>query len=539
MALAVGLMPLGLGAEKQTNPYDDEEEAAPAATKMPPGEAAARRACAMCHVFPTPDMLDKKHWKEQVLPRMQVRLGVAQPDYSTTPDAELIKQRGIYAETPMIPVEQWPLIEQWVLDSAPENPLPLDPRPEITVGLSLFKTEPPRFRTKEPSTTLVKISPKRHQIYVGDDKEKALFILNADGALVDAIKVGNVPADVVETEQGIYVTCVGSFLPTEVYCAQFVFFARKGDGFGEKKVILKDLPRATQAEFADFNGDGKLDFALCMFGNLTGRLSWFENLGDGQYREHVLSLKAGAMRCLAHDFNGDGKMDLAVLMAQELEMLIIMFNDGKGNFSGETVIQKPPIWGHMHFELVDYNQDPFPDLLVVNGDNGEYDSPLKKFHGLRICANRGDNKFEEAWYYPMNGAYKALARDFDQDGDLDIAAISFFPDYKDSPKESFVYLENQGGFQFKTATFRECIAGRWIVMDAGDLDGDGDLDIVLGSYVQGPAGPPVPAWLTNIWKQKGPSVLILRNQLSERKLSQRAPGNAEPQPAPGQAGGKP
>jgi len=539
MVMALGLMPLGLGADKQTNPYDDEEEAAPSPSKMSPGEAAARRACTMCHAFPTPDMLDKKHWKEQVLPRMQVRLGVAQPDYSTTPDAELIKQRKVYTETPMIPAEQWPPIEQWVLENAPENPLPLDPRPPITVGLNLFKTEPAPFRTREPTTTLVKISPKRHQIYVGDDKEKLLFILNSDGTLAEVIKVGNVPADVVETEQGIYVTCVGSFLPTEVYCAELDFFARKGEGFGEKQVILKDLPRATQAAFADFNGDGKLDFALCMFGNLTGRFSWYENLGEGQYREHVLSLKAGAMRCLAHDFNGDGKMDLGVLMAQELEMLIIMFNDGKGNFTGDTIMQRPPIWGHMHFELIDYNDDPFPDLLVVNGDNGEYDSPLKKYHGLRIYVNKSNNKFEEAWYYPMNGAYKALARDFDQDGDLDIAAISFFPDYKDAPKESFVYLENQGGFAFKTSTFRECIAGRWIVMDAEDLDGDGDLDIVLGSYVQGPAGSPVPAWLVNLWKQQGLSVLILRNQLSERKLSRRDRGNAGPQPAPAPAGGRP
>ena len=35
----------------------------------------------------------------------------------------------------------------------------------------------------------------------------------------------------------------------------------------------------------------------------------------------------------------------------------------------------------------------------------------------------------------MHGAYNAIPRDFDKDGDLDIAAISFFPDFKENGKE--------------------------------------------------------------------------------------------------------
>ncbi len=488
--------------------YDDDDTVA-AGPKMSPGETAARKACSICHVYPEPTMLDRRHWKEQLLPRMSVQLGVAKPDYASSPEGELIRERKIYPEKPRIPVEDWPLIEEFFLANSPEKPLPQIPHAPIELGLKNFRAEPPRFRLDPPTTTLVRISPKTHRLFVGDDHSKSLYLLDADGNRLETIPLGNVPADLVETDEGIWVTCVGSFPPTEHYIAALFFLERKGDSFGPPKTILKDLPRSTQAVFADFNGDGKTDFALCMFGNLTGRFSWFENLGDGQYREHVLSTKAGAIHAAVYDFNGDGKPDLAMLMSQETEMMSILINDGQGNFTTHSLWQRSAPWGHNTFQLVDFNKDGKMDFLVVNGDNGEFDSPLKNYHGIRLYENQGNLQFKETFFYPLNGAYGVAARDYTGTGRLDIAAISFFPDYDNNPRESFVYLENQGGLKFKASTFRECISGHWIVMDAGDLDGDGKDDIVLGSYIYAPS--PVPAFLMETWKKQGPSVLILRN----------------------------
>ena len=252
---------------------------------------------------------------------------------------------------------------------------------------------------------------------------------------------------------------------------------------------------------------------MCLYGNHRGRFSWFRNLGGDRYAEEVLMPKSGAIWCVARDLDGDGSVDLTLLTAQENETLQVFSNDGRGEFTSRFVFQRPPVFGHNHFEIADFDADGKPDLLVSNGDNGEFTSPPKRFHGLRIHRGRGGGHFDDepAWSFPLNGATKALARDFDGDGDLDIAAIAYFPDYDRSPRESFVYLENRRVWDFAPSTFPQCITGRWLTMDAGDLDGDGDIDLVLGSYARGPTT--VPPALVRTWEKDGPSVIILRNQL--------------------------
>ena len=161
-------------------------------------------------------------------------------------------------------------------------------------------------------------------------------------------------------------------------------------------------------------------------------------------------------------------------------------------------------------ELVDFNKDGFDDIVYVWGDNADLTPILKKYHGIYIFLNDGNNGFRQTYFYQMNGAYKAMARDYDLDGDLDIAAISFFPDYARHPEESFIYLRNRGDMKFDDYSFPESPNGRWIVMDAGDMDGDGDIDLALGSFVYFlPAGDTT--GLGKKWLSNSPSVSVLEN----------------------------
>ena len=90
------------------------------------------------------------------------------------------------------------------------------------------------------------------------------------------------------------------------------------------------------------------------------------------------------------------------------------------------------------------------------------------------------------------------------------AAPRWEPDFENQPERSFVYLENQGDGQLLERTFPEVTLGRWITMDAGDIDLDGDLDILLGSLAF-EVVPPV--GLLDKWVQAGIPFIVLENTL--------------------------
>src|SRR5690606_6312476 len=181
-------------------------------------------------------------------------------------------------------------------------------------------------------------------------------------------------------------------------------------------------------------------------------------------------------------------------------------NQGGGSFKEKRLLTFSPLNGSQYMEMADFDKDGNLDILYVCGDNADKSPILKDYHGIYIFLNDGNDHFKQAYFYQLNGAYKAMARDYDLDGDLDIAAISFFPDYRNCPEESFVYLENKGNLKFGDHTFPEATKGRWIVMDAGDIDGDGDIDLALGSFVYFLAQGDTTG-LSKKWLEESPSVI--------------------------------
>ena len=301
--------------------------------------------------------------------------------------------------------------------------------------------------------------------------------------------------------EGLLLTQIGKLFPSDV---------TEGSVTGAGKELLTTLRRPSDARTADLNGDGREDLVVCEFGHRLGGVSWYENLGNGEYSRHELLDRPGAIRTELRDMNGDGKIDIVLLTAQAREGLYIYYNEGGGRFRVETVMEQHPAFGYADFQLVDWDKDGDLDLLTANGDNGDFPTPHKPYHGIRLYLNNGSNVFKQVFFFPMEGAYKVLPLDFDMDGDMDLAAISFYPDFSGEPL-SFVLLENRGTMQLRPFTIPEAGLGRWMVMDAGDIDGDGDTDLVLGSFVMGPTTIPIPAAMRERWKNEGAAVLILEN----------------------------
>jgi hypothetical protein len=474
------------------------------------GEKWAKLMCQTCHLFPEPSLLDKSSWQKFILPKMMFFLGVAQLDPAKTPKYELAKASGLFPPSALISKKDWDDIVAYYLDNAPAQQPPQPPRAKIEIGLKRFTVLEPEFRRKPALTTLVSVSGDAPYFFSADATTQALDVWDGKGKHLRSIEVGNIPISMVRSERGLDVACIGHFFPDEDPLGQLITFKRTERGL-QRKVLLSQLPRLAHLETPDVNGDGKHDYVLSMFGYLTGRFSWYENLGDDKLSEHILFTKPGAVRSLTRDFNGDGALDIAVLFGQDTEALQIYFNDKRGGFSPKEIFRTSPAQGHTYFEMADFNKDGRLDFVVTSGDNADFPAPPKAYHGIRIYLDKGNTNYQEAFFYPLNGAFKAIARDFDHDGDLDIAAISYFPDYRKSPEESFVYLENQGELRFTASTFPDCTIGRWLTMDVGDIDGDGDEDLVLGSLVE--MKTDIPPDVVKRWEETSPSILILKNTL--------------------------
>ena len=131
-----------------------------------------------------------------------------------------------------------------------------------------------------------------------------------------------------------------------------------------------------------------------------------------------------------------------------------------------------------HVRIIDLDQDGFQDVLVCDV-LGQQVSWIQQ---------SSEGTFSEtALLSKVSGAVHVEAVDFDSDGDLDVLVAAMgviLP--TDAKMGQVIILENDGSEKFTTHTIASGVQ-RVTDVQAGDLDGDGDLDLSVAQfgYTQG------------------------------------------------------
>ena len=477
-------------------------------------DSLAQIHCASCHAYAAPDLLDRDTWLSSTLPVMGARLGIYDKESRSELIAPMLAQKqdpaGIFPEQPLLKDAEWQAIVDFYASAAPASLSQPDKDP-VAVGLKQFSVQSPRLSFSPPLTTMVGVLEEFQAFFVANLADpSSLILLTHNGELLYQFEFPEAPVATIVDGTRLYVLTIGKS-PSPSVEHNGAVYVIDDPSIGPVKLI-GDLQRPVDIDLVDINTDGRKDLLICEYGHYTGALSWFEQTPDGEYIRHELHSGPGAIQAAFYDFDQDGLEDIGVLMAQGDERFDIYYQKPGNQFVAKKAIEFPPVNGSTSFSLADFDSDGRMDILYSNGDNADSSPIPKPYHGIHIYTGDATGSFAPKFFYPLHGAFKAEAADFDEDGDLDIAAIAYFPDYESRPEESFALLTNQGDFKFTASTFEDSYRGRWIAMDIGDIDGDEDQDILLGSNIGfGPTGDQ--SNLFERWERENISYIILENEV--------------------------
>lgn len=281
--------------------------------------------------------------------------------------------------------------------------------------------------------------------------------------------------DIVLADLGVYP------LTTEL-AGKIILLRQQASGKFAREILFDGLGRTSDVRVLDLDQDGDKDIAVAVFGGATGEIFWMENLGSGKHRKHLLFELSGALNVSAGDINGDGKVDLVSLIAQEHEMIMGFINQGNGNFKREILARAPhPMFGSTAMVLIDLDGDQDLDIVFTNGDAFDTQVDPKPYHGVQWLENLGNLKFQFHNIGRFYGAASVAVGDLDLDGDLDLVVGSWVNYWDDPKRHSMVWYENNGRQEFTPHPIADAPAGI-VTIALEDVTGDGRPDIVAGSF---------------------------------------------------------
>ena len=217
---------------------------------------------------------------------------------------------------------------------------------------------------------------------------------------------------------------------------------------------------------ADMDNDGDLDF----ISGGVNYVAYYENTdGHGTFAPPVKINQGGLLGVFglhAADFDGDG--DLDVLSASIFHNTFWLENEGDGTFQNQHEIVGR---GATSLFAADFDGDEDVDVLTPFG----------------WLENNGSGVFGEL--QPIGTGWSVHAADIDSDGDMDVVSAL-------GANDSVAWFDNSDGYgSFGIAqTVGSPGASRAEDIEAADIDGDGDLDILSAARY----GNDKTAWFENL-----------------------------------------
>ncbi len=265
------------------------------------------------------------------------------------------------------------------------------------------------------------------------------------------------------------------------YIFSLAVWYRNGDEFDEYELthFLSDNARSV---VADINNDNLPDVVA---GATNTEMKWWENLGDGEFIEHIVipNLYDVDRNLEVVDMNGDGNLDLVVAQNSTEHPHYLYWYEQVPGEDWERYLIKTSFSIGLGTEVVDLDMDGDEDVLVDIASN------------LTLFLNDGEQSFTEIVLFEDNITTRDIeAFDFDADGDLDLLITAYMNG------EKVLYLENNGDLEFEILYEYE-LSAKGNEIRLGDIDGDGSIDAALcaGEYGADTS-----------------SVVILQNQISHR-----------------------
>jgi alpha-tubulin suppressor-like RCC1 family protein len=187
-----------------------------------------------------------------------------------------------------------------------------------------------------------------------------------------------------------------------------------GDGTGAfPPASQSDYPATAPGQYprlGDLDADGDLDIVVPFSG--AGSLAVYRNRGGGIFGSpSEYQAASGAEGCAVADFNEDSKPDVAVVTGQGYDGVLVYLGEGDGRLRG---VERFPVgFGPSGLLSADFNGDGHEDIATADDPAG----------AVSVILGTGGGSFGPAQVVPLQASrpLELASGDFDEDGDLDLA----------------------------------------------------------------------------------------------------------------------